>query len=184
MLGKALLRIGLLSLGRQLILQIVQLMSEVTLSRVLHCLILLVKFAGIRLGLTFDSLHLAAELLFFEGHPLSFEFDLLELLAVFSAEGCVLLLAFLELKSLVLVFLIDGHQAFEVSLNFAKFGCKLSLTLFGGLIFILGHFDFELVVLIRLNEKTQLLFECPQFISLPELQLVGQILVELVFALK
>ena len=111
-------------------------------------MILLVKFAGICLGLTFDSLHLAAELLFLKGHPFAFELDLLQFLSVFSAEGCELLLAFLELESLLLVFLIDGHQALEISLNFAEFGCEPSLAFHGGLVFILGHFDFEFVVLV------------------------------------
>lgn len=85
----------------------------------LHGLVLLVKFAGICLRLTFDPLHLAAELFFLERHTLTFELDLLELLAVLFTEGCKLLLAFLEHECLFLIFLVDGDEAFQISLNFA-----------------------------------------------------------------
>lgn len=150
----------------------------------LHGLVLLVKFAGIRLGLTFDSLHLAAELLLFEGHTFAFKLDLLEFLAILFAKGCELLLAFLELKSLLLVFLVDCDKAFQVSLHLAKFGCKLPLSFFGCLVFIFGHSGLQFLVLVRFNEKAQLSLERGQLIGLPELQLVSQVLVELVLALQ
>jgi hypothetical protein len=124
------------------------------------------------LGLRFRFLDLSKKLFFFKCNPFSFKFNGLQFFAVFPSKVVILALTIFELLGLHLVFLIDSHNRFQITLHPLKILYQLPILMLTLLILTVHDLHVLFVIFLILNHDSDLLIKDTKFVSLAELQLL------------